>query len=100
MDGWNPLTPASWTVGEVVAASKLNTELRDRMQALFNGLVGDTSADADVIHQHKIGTLAARPAAGKIGRTYFTTDLPILWLDDGTRWLPMGVSTRDVVHIK
>src|SRR3972149_3318168 len=91
-DSWNPLTPASYGFEEVVPASKLNTELRDRMQALFNGLVGDVSADADVVQAGRSGTLPARPAAAKAGRTYYATDLGVLFLDDGTRWLIISVS--------
>src|SRR3990170_965516 len=89
-DNWNPLTPASWSVSEVVAASKLNQELRDRMQALFNGLVADASADADVIQRGKSGTLALRPAAGKAGRTYFATDFGVFYLDNGSQWRIIG----------
>ena len=67
-DSWNPLTPQTFAVDEIVSAAKLNQELRDRIQALFNGLVGDGSADLDVVHRHKSGTFAARPAAGSSSR--------------------------------
>ena len=90
MDSWNPLTPASFAVDEIVPASKLNTELRDRMQALFNGLVGDGSADADIIQRGKSGTLALRPAAGNASRTYFATDFGVLYLDNGSQWRIVG----------
>ena len=85
-DNWNPLTPQSYSFEEVVSAAKLNQEIRDRMQALFNGLVGDASADSDVVQRGKSGTLAARPSPGKAGRTYYATDTKTLSIDNGTTW--------------
>lgn len=90
-DSWNPLTPQTYSVDEIVTAAKLNQELRDRMQALFNGLVGDGSADADVLHRHRSGTLAARPGAVGAGRTYYATDVKVLFLDTGSAWVVIGV---------
>src|SRR3989337_1350082 len=89
-DSWNPLTPQTYSVDEIVTDAKLNQELRDRMQALFNGLVGDVSADVDIIQRGKSGTLALRPAAGKAGRTYFATDFGVLFLDNGSQWRIIG----------
>ena len=85
-DSWNPLTPQTFAVDEIVSAAKLNQELRDRIQALFNGLVGDGSADLDVVHRHKSGTFAARPAAGSAGRLYRATDTGAIFWDDVTAW--------------
>jgi hypothetical protein len=93
-DNW--VTPVqTYTTGEVVTAAKLNQEVRDRAEALFNGLTGDASADADIKHAHKTGTLASRPAAGKAGRLYFTTDTKQLFFDDGSNWYCVGVGPYD-----
>lgn len=84
-DSWSG-NPATWTTGEVVSAAKMNTEIRDRMDALLAGLKGDGSADADVVQAFKTGTLAARPAASQAGRQYATTDTRNVYYDDSANW--------------
>lgn len=56
------------------------------MTALHNTLTADASADADIWHGHKSGTLAGRPAAAKAGRLYLTTDTLEAFWDNGTIW--------------
>lgn len=78
--------PRTWTAAQVVAASELNTDIRDNLTAIVASLNGDGSADADVTHAHGAGTLANRPAAGTAGRLYTCTDLGVTYQDDGTDW--------------
>lgn len=83
-DDW---TPPVDPVAGVISRSDYITYALQNVQALKNGLVGDSSADAAIMHQHKTGTLRARPAPGNGGRLYVPTDLPILLIDDGTEWV-------------
>lgn len=64
------------------------------MTALYNALTADASADADIWHGHKSGTLAARPAAAHAGRFYYATDLGVMFYDTGSRWDIMKVNHR------
>lgn len=90
-DVWNG-TPATWATGEAVLASKMNTEIRDRFDALKAGLVGDSSADADIKQAAKNGLLSARPAASQAGRVYYATDIDAQFIDTGTAWRHTGGS--------
>lgn len=71
--------------GYVVTAANWN-EIQESILALFNGVVGDGSADGAMLHSHKTGTLASRPAAGTAGRLYTATDLGATFYDDGSVW--------------
>ena len=84
----------SFAVSEVVTASKLQSYVLDNMKSVANGLVGDGSADSDIKHAHKTGTLVARPAASLAGRLYYATDLGVTFLDDGTRWDAIAINHR------
>lgn len=84
--------PDVWTTpktygAEVATASDRNTYERDNHEALHNTLVGDGSASG-LIHRHKSGPLASRPAAGNAGRIYVATDSGTerAYYDDGTNW--------------
>lgn len=89
-DNWDG-APQTWSA-EAISDAKLNREIRDRMDALRALGNGDTSADVDMRHAHKNGTLAARPAAGSAiaGQFYFATDRNTLYIHDGTAWRHAG----------
>ena len=93
-DSWNPLTPAAYTVNEVVTASKLNQEITDRMTAIQLAMKGDGSTDSDMVHSHKSGTLANRPTAGTAGRLYTDTDMGVTFFDNGTFWSYLSHNSR------
>lgn len=93
-DSWAG-NPATWTAAEAVTAAKMNTEIRDRMDALLAGLKGDTSADSDIRQAVKNGTLAARPAASLAGREYFATDTRQMFIDTGSTWRHVSGSLYD-----
>lgn len=80
-DVWT--NPKTWGA-EVATSADQNTYVRDNETALKNALEGD--AGAALVHRHKSGTLAARPAAGQAGREYFATDVGRTYFDDGTVW--------------
>lgn len=82
-DVWT--TPLTWTAGNLSVAN-LNQYVRDNMDALKQGLVGDASADADIKQSIKSGTLAARPAASQAGRLYTATNIFTQFEDNGTGW--------------
>src|SRR3989304_2332237 len=82
-DNWT--VPVDPSAGVIVRADYITYALQN-IQAIFNGLVGDASADALMLHRHKSGTYAARPAAGNAGRVYFATDIPAMYRDDGAAW--------------
>lgn len=65
----------------------MNTHIRDNFDAVLAMASGDTSADADTKHAHKVGTLAARPAASKAGRLYYASDTRSLYHDTGAAWV-------------
>ena len=44
---------------------------------------------------HSRGTLAGRPAAGRLGRVYFATDTDVFYFDDGAAWQSVGA---DATH--
>lgn len=46
--------------------------------------IADLAADVDGMWSS--GTLAARPAAGKLNRVYWATDTKLLYQDNGTAW--------------
>src|SRR3990172_8480440 len=92
-DDWT--APTTRATNDVITAAIWNADLVNDLTALFNGLVGDASADALMLHRHKSGTLAARPAAGNAGRLYYATDTAITFLDNGTNWVPQGVQVLD-----
>ncbi len=95
-DTWTAL--ADFATNEVVTASKLNQQLRDNLNVLQLGLSGDGSGEAEGRHVHKTGTMAARPAAGNSGRIYFVTSgvqQGVGFIDNGTRWLPLGIQILD-----
>lgn len=46
--------------------------------------------DSDAMYAK--GTLAARPAFGKVGREYYATDTGDVWMDIGTAWILKGGS--------
>lgn len=91
-DTWTAL--ADFATNEVVTATKLNQQLRDNLNVLQLGLNGDGSTQSQGVHAHKTGTLANRPAAGKAGRLYYTTDLGVTFLDDGTTWIYFSHNER------
>lgn len=79
-------TPATATTGGNIGAAFWNTNGRDNVEAVFNGLTGDTSTDTDVKHAHKVGLFSARPAASKAGRLYYASDIDALFHDTGAAW--------------
>lgn len=86
MDNWSG-NPKTWVDGApAVTAADFNVEIRDRFDALKAGLVGDASTDADIVQRIKMGTAAARPAAGEAGRLYYATDTKTWSIDNGTTW--------------
>ena len=91
-DDWT--APTTRATNDVITAAIWNSDLVNDLTALFNGLVGDASADALMLHRHKSGTLAAMPAVGNAGRRYYATDLGAEFLDDGTDWTIQGVNKR------
>ena len=83
--------PTTRATDFVVTASVWNTDIVNNITAIFQGLVGDASADALMKHRHLTGTNAARPAAGNAGRLYYATDDPkCVYLDDGAAWIVVG----------
>ena len=87
-DDWT--TPADIPAG-VSSRATINQQLPQNMLALFNAIVGDVQATGEVIPQIKVGTNAARPAAGNSGRPYYATDDPkCIYIDDGTNWQIAG----------
>src|SRR3990167_1476798 len=83
--------PTTRATNDVITASIWNTDIVNNITAIFQGIVGDASADALMIHRHKSGTNAARPGAGNAGRLYYATDDPkVVWLDDGAAWIIVG----------
>ena len=87
-DLWTP--PVDPLAGAIVRSDYIIYSLQN-IQALFNGLVGDASADVDIKHTHKSGTLAARPAASTAGRLYYATDIKVQFLDTGAAWVVVGI---------
>lgn len=89
--------PADWAANEKpVASTKLNQQVRDNVNVLQLGLNGDGSTEAEGMHLHKSGTLAAIPAPGNAGRLYHTTNEgEITLIDNGTVWVPDGVQILD-----
>lgn len=86
-DSWT--TIADFVADENVTAAKLQAILNN-LQALFQGLKGDASVDADIKQAIKTGTLAARPAASQAGRFYYATDVRTMFVDTGTAWEHAG----------
>jgi hypothetical protein len=78
--------PTTRATGYVVTAATWNDELVDNFTAMQLAVKGDGSADTDVIHAHKSGTWASRPAAGTARRIYYCTDTGWTIMDDGTLW--------------
>lgn len=91
-DDWT--APTTRATNFVVTAAVWNEDLVDNLTALFNALKGDASADADMLHQHKVGTFANRSAAGNAGRLYTATDLHARFEDDGSDWAVIGHHPR------
>ena len=87
-DDWT--APTTRATNDVITAAIWNSDLVNDLTALFNGLVGDASADALMLHRHKSGSYAALPAAGNIGRLYYATNTKEVYLDDGTSWVLIG----------
>jgi len=87
-DDWT--APTTRATNDVITAAIWNSDLVNDLTALFNGLVGDASADALMLHRHKSGTYAALPAAGNVGRLYYATNTKEVYLDDGTSWVLIG----------
>jgi microcystin-dependent protein len=63
--------------------------LASDIDAGFTALADDVDA---AMAGWSTGTYAARPAAGKAGRFYLTTDTATLYLDTGSVWLPQGAA--------
>ncbi len=82
-DDWT--TPVDPSAGAISRANHISY-VTQNIQALYNAIVGDAQATEEVIHQHKSGTYANRPAAAKVGRTYYATDLGATFIDDGAVW--------------
>jgi hypothetical protein len=82
--------PAQRIANDVVTAADWNAQIPDNITALKNAIDGDAQATSEVIHQHKSGTFANRPAAGNAGRIYYSTDLGVTFLDDGAVWHVMS----------
>lgn len=82
-DDWT--TPVDPAAGVISRADHI-TYVTQNIQALYNAIVGDAQATGEVLHQHKTGTLANRPAAGNVGRLYTATDLGVTFYDDGAVW--------------
>lgn len=82
-DDWT--TPADPAAGAISRANHISYVMQN-IQALYNAIVGDAQATEEVIHQHKTGTYANRPAAGYVGRLYTATDLGATFYDDGAVW--------------
>ena len=97
-DSWVPAIK-DWANGVSLQETDLDQEIRDRFQAIYNALTADASADSDIWHGHKSGTLANRPAAAHAGRVYYATDLGLQFIDNGTRWDVIGVNPRICEHI-
>ena len=92
-DSWIPAI-RDWANGAVLTETHLDEEVRDRWTAAYNALTADNSADSDIWHGHKSGTLSSRPAAAHAGRLYYATDIGVQWIDTGTRWDVIGVNPR------
>lgn len=78
----------TWTTTNVTVAN-LNQYVRDQLDSYFQGVKGDASVDTDMVHQHKVGTLAARPAATTgVGRLYYASNLAghTSFISNGTTW--------------
>ena len=88
VDDWT--APTTRATNDVITAAIWNADVVNDLTAIFNGLVGDASADALMLHRHKSGTFAALPAAGNASRLYWATDTLELYLDDGTNWVLIG----------
>lgn len=97
-DNW-VTTIKTWVTLTAGATADMNQEVRDRFTAVYNALHGDASADSEMAHMHKQGTLAARPAAGNAGRYYKATDLGVTFYDTGTRWDVESVNHRIAEHL-
>ncbi|KPJ64884.1 hypothetical protein AMK68_00175 [candidate division KD3-62 bacterium DG_56] len=80
-------TPTDFPAGSLSRAT-LNEQVPENIQALYDGLVTDTQVTDEVIHQHRVGTLAALPAAGNAGRLYIPSDIvpASVLVDDGSDW--------------
>src|SRR3990172_1992709 len=78
-DDWT--TPADIPAG-VSSRATMNLQLPQNMLALFNAIAGDQQATGEVIHFHKNGTFANRPAAtsAMVGRTYLCTDFGVEYI--------------------
>lgn len=85
-DDWT--APAQRANGEVVTHTIWNEQVMDNLTALKAASEGDAQATGEVLHYHKVGTLAAKPAPGNAGRTYLASDIGLWLLDDGTSWHP------------
>jgi hypothetical protein len=83
-DDWH--APTQRAANFVVTSTVWNEETQDNITALKSAVMTDAQATDEVIHQHKVGTLANRPAAGYVGRLYTCTDLGVTYQDDGTDW--------------
>lgn len=65
----------------------------------------DTPTREDFDEAHRIldllaaidlqGTIAARPAAGRVGTYYFSTDESLVYRDNGTAWVTVGSLPSD-----
>ena len=88
-DNWT--VPVDPSAGVVVRSDYITYALQN-IQALFNGLVGDASADALMLHSHKSGTNAVIAAlTPTLGRMALATDDPkCLWMGDGSAWVIVG----------
>jgi hypothetical protein len=83
----------TFTDGPTLPASTLNEQIRDNITAAINAIRGDAQATGELIHRHKSGTNAARPAAdaANVGRLYLATDDPkCLYMDNGGAWIVVG----------
>jgi len=75
----------TWVFEEIHESTHHNDD-SDRFTALRNAMEGDASVA--LVHKHKSGALASRPAAGNAGRVYVATDggAERAFFDDGTVW--------------
>src|SRR3972149_3577666 len=104
-DNWT--VPVDPSAGVVVRSDYITYALQN-IQALFNGLVGDASADALMLHSHKSGTNPAIAALTHV-RAYRNTNQSIAndvstaisfsgerW-DNDTMWV-IGAPTRITIQ--
>lgn len=94
-DIWTP--PTNWNTGTDYTEVKAEQEITDDMHVLSLAIDGDLSAST-IKHRHLSGAFSTRPAAGEAGRRFYATDWGVEFVDNGTRWDPVGFNSRLCEH--